>query len=183
MMLDRRSVLLGAAACGMTQLFTRAAWAALPERRLFFRNAHNNERIDVCYFAGGRPRADGIAEVNHFMRDWRTNDVARMDTDLLDALVRLHAATDADKRAYFTLISGYRSPKTNAILHRGTPGVASKSQHMLGKAVDIRLKNVPLDRVHKAAVALRAGGVGYYPDSGFVHVDTGRVRTWRASLE
>lgn len=178
MMFDRRSVLFGAAACGVSQLFSAAAWAAIPERRLLLRNAHNGERADICYYSGGRLRTSGIAELNHFMRDWRTNDVARIDTGLLDTLVQLHRATGADKRAYFTLISGYRSPKTNGKLHRTTAGVATKSQHMLGKAVDINLKTVRLANLHKAALSMKAGGVGYYPESNFVHVDTGRVRHW-----
>ncbi|WP_420878306.1 DUF882 domain-containing protein [Sphingobium yanoikuyae] len=178
MIFDRRSALFGAAACGMAQLFSKPSWAAIPERRLAFRNLHNSEHIDICYFSGGRFRRDGIAELNHFMRDWRTGEAIRMDTSLLDTLVHLQAATGADKRAYFTLISGYRSPKTNGRLHRNSTGVASKSQHMLGKAVDIRLKNIRLANLHKAALSLRAGGVGYYPESNFVHVDTGRVRHW-----
>ncbi|MET0361930.1 MAG: DUF882 domain-containing protein [Sphingobium sp.] len=178
MMFDRRSMLLGAAALGAASLIPSAALSALPERRLLLRNAHNDERIDICYFSDGRLRSDGIAEVNHFMRDWRTGDVTRMDPGLLDTLVQLHAATDADPRAYFTLISGYRSPQTNDRLHRNTSGVASQSQHMLGKAVDIRLKDVALANLHRAAVSLGAGGVGYYPESGFVHVDTGPVRRW-----
>ncbi|KAA9018134.1 DUF882 domain-containing protein [Sphingobium limneticum] len=181
MMMDRRAVLLGAAACGASQLFPATTWAALPERRLLFRNAHNGEKVDVCYYSGGRLRASGIAELNHFLRDWRTGEVTRMDTDLFDTLVQLHAATGADKRAYFTLISGYRSPKTNARLHLGSHGVASKSQHMRGKAVDIQLRNVRLASLQKAALSLKAGGVGYYPDDGFVHVDTGPVRRWNGN--
>ena len=80
MIFDRRSVLFGTAACGMAQLFPAAAWAAIPERRLAFRNLHNSEHIDICYFSGGRFRRDGIAELNHFMRDWRTGEAIRMDT-------------------------------------------------------------------------------------------------------
>lgn len=108
----------------------------------------------------------------------RTGDVTRMDTGLFDTLVQLHAATGADKRAGFTLISGYRSPRTNGRLHEHSDGVASKSQHMRGKAVDISLKSVRLSNLQKAALSLRAGGVGYYPEDGFVHVDTGPVRRW-----
>lgn len=178
MMMDRRGVLLGAAACGVAQLFPATAWAVLPERRLIFRNAHNGERADVCYYSGGRLRVSGIAELNYFLRDWRTGDVTRMDTGLFDTLVQLHAATGADKRAGFTLISGYRSPRTNGRLHEHSDGVASKSQHMRGKAVDISLKSVRLSNLQKAALSLRAGGVGYYPEDGFVHVDTGPVRRW-----
>lgn len=178
MMMDRRSVLFGAATLGAMQLFPTAAWAALPERRLFLQNSHNGERADICYFSGGCLRTEGVAELNHFLRDWRTNEVTRMDTQLFDTLVQLHAATDADKRAPFTLISGYRSPKTNGRLHRASSGVASQSQHMRGKAVDITLKNVRLANLHKAALSLRAGGVGYYPRDNFVHVDTAAVRHW-----
>lgn len=178
MIMDRRAVLLGAAACGAAQLFPAAAWAALPERRLLLRNANTGERADVCYFSGGQLRKSGLAELNHFLRDWRTGDVARIDPDLFDALVQIHKVTGADKRAAFTLISGYRSPKTNGRLHQRSNAVASKSQHMRGKAVDIALTNVRLSNVRKAALSLRAGGVGYYPQDGFVHVDTGPVRHW-----
>lgn len=178
MMFDRRSVLFGAAMCGASQIFSNAAWAAIPERRLLFHNSHNGERVDVCYFSGGKFRKSGVAELNHFLRDWRTNDVSRIDTHLFDTLVQLHGAAGADRRAPFTLISGYRSPKTNGRLHCNTSGVASKSQHMLGKAVDISLRNVRLANLHKAALSLRAGGVGYYPESNFVHIDTGRMRHW-----
>ncbi|MET0248667.1 MAG: DUF882 domain-containing protein [Sphingobium sp.] len=178
MTMDRRAVLLGAVACGAAQLSPASAWAAMPERRLLLRNAHNGERVDVCYFSGGRLRSAGLAELNHFLRDWRTGEVARMDPALFDTLTQIHVATGADRRANFTLISGYRSPKTNGRLHRNSDGVASKSQHMRGKAVDIALKNVRLANVHKAALSLRAGGVGYYPQDGFVHVDTGPVRRW-----
>ncbi len=179
MMMDRRAVLRGAAALTVSQLFPAALWAGIPERRLLLRNSHNGERADVCYFSGGRLRSDGVAELNHFLRDWRTGDVTRMDTVLFDTLVQLHAATDADRRAPFTLISGYRSPKTNARLHSGSASVASKSQHMRGKAVDINLKDVRLANLHKAAMSLRAGGVGYYPGDNFVHVDTAAVRHWQ----
>jgi len=85
----------------------------------------------------GKLRAEAVAELNHFLRDWRTGDATRMDTALFDTLVQLHAATDADKRAPFTLICGYRSPRTNARLHQSSSSVASHSQHMEGKAVDI----------------------------------------------
>jgi uncharacterized protein YcbK (DUF882 family) len=129
-------------------------------------------------FSGGKFRKSGVAELNHFLRDGRTNDVSRIDTHLFDTLVQLHGVAGADRRAPFTLISGYRSPKTNGRLHCNTFGVASKSQHMLGKAVDISLRNVRLANLQKAALSLRAGGVGYYPESNFVHIDTGRSRHW-----
>jgi uncharacterized protein YcbK (DUF882 family) len=164
---------------GASQLFPAKLWAAISERRLILRNSHNGEQVDVCYFSGGKLRADDVAELNHFLRDWRTGEVTRMDTQLFDALVQLHAATDADARAPFTLISGYRSPKTNGRLHAASASVASQSQHMRGKAVDINLKGVRLANLHNAAMSLRAGGVGYYPNDNFVHVDTATVRYWQ----
>ncbi len=180
MMMDRRAVLMGAAVLGASQLFPAALWAATPERRLILRNSHNGEQADVCYYSDGMLRADGIAELNHFLRDWRTGDVTFMDPQLFDTLVQLRAATDADTRTPFTLISGYRSPKTNRRLHAASASVASQSQHMRGKAVDINLKGVRLADLQRAALSLRAGGVGYYPNDNFVHVDTAAVRHWQA---
>src|ERR1700750_1244541 len=130
MMMDRRAMLRGVAVLGASQLFPASLWAAMPERRLILQNSHNGERVDVCYHSRGKWRAEGVAELNHFLRDWRTGDATRMDTTLFDTLVQLHAATDADKRAPFTLICGYRSPRTNARLHQRSSSVASHSQHM-----------------------------------------------------
>lgn len=179
MNMDRRAVLRGAAALGASQLFPAMLWASTPERRLILRNSHNGERADVCYHSGGKLRADGVAELNHFLRDWRTGDVTRMDTQLFDTLAQLHAVTDADRRAPFTLICGYRSPVTNRRMHAHSSGVASQSQHVHGKAVDINLKGVRLADLHKAALSLQAGGVGFYPSDNFIHVDTAGVRHWR----
>ncbi|HEX7819006.1 MAG TPA: DUF882 domain-containing protein [Sphingobium sp.] len=178
MMMDRRAVLRGAAVLGASQLLPVRLWAAMPERRLVLHNSHNGERADVCYFSQGELRAEGVAELNHILRDWRTGDVMRMDTGLFDTLVQLHAATDAGKQAPFTLISGYRSPRTNGRLHEASSEVASHSQHMRGRAADIRLQGVRLANLREAALSLRAGGVGYYPNDNFVHVDTAEIRHW-----
>jgi len=112
------------------------------------------------------------------MRDWRTGDACHMDPALFDLLVRLRDRLDVSPHKHLKLVSGYRCPKTNRALHARSHGVASKSQHMLGKATDIFIPGVALHRLRAAAVSLRGGGVGYYPHDGFVHVDTGRVRQW-----
>jgi uncharacterized protein YcbK (DUF882 family) len=177
--LSRRHLLGGALALGGLSLVPQTAFAALPERRLAFRNVHNSERVDVRYYGAGGFDPDGLAEINHALRDWRTGDIAEMDTDLLDLLVAIREKLDVAPRRPFDLISGYRSPTTNAMLREhGGGGVASRSQHLLGRATDIALPGISLDRIRMAAMSEERGGVGYYPNDGFVHVDTGRVRSW-----
>lgn len=173
----RRQMLGGAAALVMTALSARVSAREL-ERRIAFSNPHNGERYDACYFSGGRYREAGLAELNHAMRDWRTGEVRHMDPRLLDLLVKVRDRLDVPARKHLRLISGYRCPRTNRALHARSNGVASKSQHLLGKASDIAIPGVALRNLHKAAISLRGGGVGYYPHDGFVHVDTGRVRQW-----
>lgn len=145
-------------------------------RTLDFVHTHTGERLAVEYFGGGEYVPDALAEVNHFLRDFRTGDVHPIDPGLLDVL---HALTDLTTSARpFQVISGYRSPATNEMLRHRSEGVAAGSLHMQGQAIDIRLADVPLATLRRAALAVRRGGVGYYPASDFVHVDTGRVRTW-----
>jgi uncharacterized protein YcbK (DUF882 family) len=174
----RRNVLGAMIAAGATALVPAPLLAAMPERRLSFRNVHNDERADACYFSQGRFRADGIAELNHAMRDWRNGDIARMDPDLFDLLVGVREKLGLSDSTKFELISGYRSPVTNAMLHERSGAVASKSQHLLGKAADVHIPGVPLERLHAAGMAMNRGGVGFYPADNFVHLDTGPVRTW-----
>ncbi|WP_380875066.1 DUF882 domain-containing protein [Sphingomonas sp. DBB INV C78] len=178
--IDRRGLLAGVLAIGASSVIApQTAFAMLGERRLAFRNVHNNERIDARYWGASGIDRDGLAEINHGMRDWRTGDVASMDPSLIDLLVTLRDKLGASPRTSFDLISGYRSPRTNASLRaHGGGGVATKSQHMLGKASDIALPGVRLETVRSAALSIGRGGVGFYPRDGFVHVDTGRVRTW-----
>jgi uncharacterized protein YcbK (DUF882 family) len=152
--------------------------AAMPERRLAFRNIHNGERADACYFSRGAIRPDGIAELNHAMRDWRNGKIAAMDHDLFDLLVGVRQKLGIGPSTKFELISGYRSPETNAMLHERSGAVASKSQHLLGKAADVHIPGVPLERLQAAGLAMGRGGVGLYPRDGFVHLDTGPVRAW-----
>lgn len=175
---SRRDLMSGGTAALVMSALSERASARTPERRLALVNPHNGERYDACFYAGGRYRADGLAELNHAMRDWRTGATRTMDPHLLDLLVQVRDRLDVGARTPLKLVSGYRSPKTNGALHARSHGVASKSQHMLGKATDIAIQGVPLNRLRDAALSLRGGGVGYYPHDGFVHVDTGAVRHW-----
>ncbi|WP_182466879.1 YcbK family protein [Sphingomonas gilva] len=153
----------------------------LPEKRIAFRSVNTGERIDARYFNANGWDAEGLAEINHGLRDWRTGEVFEIDRKLIALLTDLRDTLEVAPRTAFDLISGYRSPATNSSLRKAGgahTGVATKSQHMLGKAADIALPGIPLDRLRSAARAAQKGGVGFYPVDGFVHVDTGRVRFW-----
>lgn len=150
--------------------------AAAEPRVLSFEHLHTGERLGVEYFRGGRYLPDALGSVNHLLRDFRTGDEHAIDERLLDLLHDLSAVTES--RRPFQVISGYRSPATNQMLRQHSEGVASHSLHMQGQAIDIRLADVPLPKVRAAALSIHRGGVGFYPASNFVHVDTGRVRTW-----
>ena len=145
-------------------------------RKVAVHNLHTGESLNTVFWESGRYVADALSEVNHVLRDFRTGEVHAIDPRLLDLLDSLARKTEASTP--FQVVSGYRSPKTNARLHRETHGVAEHSLHMKGMAIDIRLAGVDLSRLHGAALSLRAGGVGYYPASDFVHVDVGPVRSW-----
>ncbi len=146
-------------------------------RMLRLNHTHTGERLAIEYFTGGHYQHEALSEVDRFLRDFRTGAVHRIDPSLLDILHQLRSATGATEP--FEVISGYRSPRTNAMLRtRGGGGVASNSLHIQGKAIDIRLPGVSLKHLRDAALDLKRGGVGYYPASQFVHVDTGRVRRW-----
>ena len=149
----------------------------LKERRLSFHNLHTGERVSTVYWSQGHYVEDGLAEINHVLRDFRTDQVIEMDPQLMDLLHQLRATVGVTKKP-FEIISGYRSPDTNAMLRSKSSGVAKRSLHMEGKAADIRIPGLELGHLRQAALSLKAGGVGYYPKSGFVHVDTGRVRSW-----
>lgn len=155
----------------------RRALASTPApRALHFDHLHTGERLNVEYFSAGTYVPDALAAVDHLLRDFRTRIVGHIDPGLLDVLHRLAVLTGTGKP--FEIISGYRSPATNAMLRARSSGVATHSLHMTGQAIDIRLADVPLTALRDAALSMRAGGVGYYAKSNFVHVDTGRVRAW-----
>jgi uncharacterized protein YcbK (DUF882 family) len=177
--LATRRHFIGAGASFLSSLCVPAVTqAALPERRLAFSNPHNGERFDACYFSNGRYRPEGLAELNHALRDWRTGETGHMDPRLLDLLVRIRNRLEVSPGVHFRLISGYRCPSTNRALHGRSSEVAIKSQHLLGKATDIAIPRTNLARLRNAAMSLQGGGVGYYPADGFVHIDTGHVRHW-----
>jgi uncharacterized protein YcbK (DUF882 family) len=153
-----------------------AAVAPARPKALAFRNLHTGESLRAVYWADGRFVPEALREIDWVLRDFRTGEARAIDRRLLDLLSTLRARLDT--REPFEVISGYRSPATNALLHRTTSGVATGSLHVEGMAIDIRVPGRPLPGLRDAALGLRGGGVGYYPDSGFVHVDVGRVRTW-----
>lgn len=142
-------------------------------------NLHTGETLETCYFNGQRYVRSELQRLNHICRDFRQNEVHPMDKKLFDQITRIQAALGTD--AEVQIISGYRSPTTNAMLRNKSSGVAKKSFHMLGQAIDFRLEGVSLKQLHEAALSLKAGGVGYYPKSQFVHIDTGPVRQWQGA--
>jgi len=139
-------------------------------------NLHTGEKMEAVYWADGDYIPDVLDAVNVQLRDFRTGDVHPIAPELLDLLDSVNTLTGT--QAKFEVISGYRSAATNAMLRERSEEVAKKSFHMSGMAIDIRLPDVDLDRLHAAALSLGRGGVGYYPYSNFVHVDVGPVRTW-----
>jgi uncharacterized protein YcbK (DUF882 family) len=145
-------------------------------RELEFHNLHTGESLRRVYWEGGHYVADSLAEIDYVLRDFRTGDVHRIDPALLDLVHRVRRALDSDRPVH--VISGYRSPATNAMLARRSKGVAKNSLHVKGMAIDLRLPDRRLADLRAAALALAGGGVGYYPKSDFVHMDTGRVRAW-----
>ena len=172
----RRFLRLGVGGAVALIVPARRAAAASGARTLAFRNLHTGEFVRATYWAAGRYVREGLSQIDRLLRDHRTNAVHPIDRRLLALLDDLHDRLDT--REAFEVISGYRSPASNAMLASTTSGVSPTSLHVSGMAVDIRVPGRPLRTVCNAAEALRAGGVGYYPDSDFVHVDVGRVRYW-----
>ncbi|MCG9599156.1 DUF882 domain-containing protein [Vibrio sp. Isolate25] len=154
------------------------AFTAHPDqpRALAFSNLHTGEELESCYFDGRVYVANELSRIDNICRDFRRNEVHKMDKYLFDQISLIQSQLGVD--AEVQIISGYRSPATNAALRSKSNGVAKKSYHMLGQAIDFRLDGVNLKRVRDAAIELQAGGVGYYPRSNFVHIDTGPVRRW-----
>lgn len=155
---------------------TRRAEAALRERSVLLHHRHTGEILRTTYFADGRYQSGELRAATHHLRDWRDNTQLPVDPRLLDLLWSLRAALETAEP--IQVFCGYRSPETNAMLRRTRGGAARHSLHMRAMAVDLQVEGRTLRQVHRAAVALQAGGVGYYPRSGFVHVDTGDIRYW-----
>ena len=160
-------------------LLVSPAYAAIDrggQRQLSLHNLHTGEHVTRTYWADGEYLAEPLADIDRVLRDHRTDDVHPIDPQLLDVLHRLRDRVGCNKP--FEIISGFRSPKTNSMLRGKSNGVAKKSLHMQGKAIDLRLPGHELGKLRQAALSLQAGGVGYYPRSNFLHLDTGRVRHW-----
>jgi uncharacterized protein YcbK (DUF882 family) len=151
------------------------ARAAVP-RSLAFRHVHTGESLSLVYAVGDAYLPDALRAVQRLLRDHRSHAEHPVDPALLDQLQRLAGITGT--REPFRIICGYRERRTNEALRGATPGVARHSLHLEGRAVDLSLADIPLAELRDAALSLRAGGVGFYPDSGFLHLDTGRVRRW-----
>ncbi|MCW8829214.1 MAG: DUF882 domain-containing protein [Gammaproteobacteria bacterium] len=178
-MISRRIFLQGAVAATVavaTPGLHAAVASADAERRLNFYNLHTGERLSATFWADGHYVAEELAAIDHLLRDHRRNEVEAIDTRLLEQLHTLQR--HFGKHDTFHVISGYRSPQTNAALNSRSSGVAKRSLHMQGRAIDIRLPGVELKSLRQAALAQKAGGVGYYPKSDFIHLDTGRPRFW-----
>lgn len=166
---------LGLAAAVGAPVLARAVEGA--QRVLALDHTHTHEKINQIYAVGDRYLPQGLDVLNHFLRDHYSGEVGHMDPQLFDQLHRVRLLLGASMP--YQVISGYRSPRTNEHLRQTRGGgVATRSLHMDGRAIDVRLPGVPLAELRDAALSLQAGGVGYYPGEQFVHLDTGRVRRW-----
>lgn len=172
----RRCLALASAAAALLAL-PAVGLGGAAERRLELTNLHGGEKLTVTFHDEHDMAPDAAAALRHLLRDYRVNDEHEMDFDLFMQLTDL--ARECGVPAKFAVISGYRSPGTNAKLRAAGHAVAEHSQHMEGHAIDVRLEGCPLARLHELALAAGRGGVGYYPRSNFVHIDTGRVRSWQ----
>jgi uncharacterized protein YcbK (DUF882 family) len=176
----RRFVRISGIAVGALAIAPASAFAMLTAphrpRRLRFLNLHTGERLDAVYYEHGRYISQALGEINYILRDFRQDVVKPIHPKLLDLVVAIRRHLDTDGE--IEVISGYRTPKTNAMLAARSHGVATHSLHMKAMALDFRVQGRTLEQLHRVAVAMRGGGVGYYPRSDFVHVDIGRVRYW-----
>ena len=145
-------------------------------RSLSFYHTHTAVELSVTYYSNGEYDDEALAELNRFLKDFRTGDAMEMDRAVFDIIFDIQK--EAGSTGVYQVISGYRSPATNEMLRSNSGGVAKNSQHLLGKAIDVRLTDLDTVKLRDVAIALQRGGVGYYRESDFVHVDTGRVRRW-----
>ncbi|HUD53367.1 DUF882 domain-containing protein [Parvibaculum sp.] len=169
---------LGTASLAVASLaIARPAMAAVgAPRKLELHNIHTGESFATTYWADGAYVPGAMAGIRKVLRDHRDGSEHDIDPRLLDLLAALRGRLDTTAR--YEVISGYRSPHSNGLMHKASSGVAKRSLHMEGRAIDIRVPGRDLKLVHKAALALKSGGVGYYPKNDFVHVDCGKVRHW-----
>ncbi len=179
---DRRTLLKGtltlSAATLISTVGIKPVFASVEGGRynLSVFNLHTHESYEGLYRVGNQYLPESFEHINYTLRDHRTNEVFPMDPRVIDIAAAIHKMSGSRKP--FKILSGYRSPKTNKMLSKESGKVAKQSLHMSGQAVDLALDDVPLGRLHQIATKLKAGGVGYYARSGFVHVDSGKFRTW-----
>ncbi|MBI1492354.1 DUF882 domain-containing protein [Rhodobacteraceae bacterium MYP1-1] len=145
-------------------------------RRIRMHSGRTGETIDTVYWIEGEYIREALTDINYFMRDWRRDEATNMDTRTIDIMAAAHNLLDVNEP--YLMLSGYRSPATNAMLRSRSRGVARNSLHMQGKAADLRLNSRSVGQMFNAAKACAAGGVGRYSSSNFVHMDCGQVRTW-----
>ncbi|WP_018632851.1 DUF882 domain-containing protein [Neomegalonema perideroedes] len=183
---SRRRVLQALSACAFSAVAAPAAAAPyaspLPARkpvvrRLNLTNAHTGETFSGVYFANGAYVRESLTRLNYLLRDWRNNEIIAIDRRTLDIVSQMQRDLDTDEP--FNVISAYRTPATNAMLRERDSAVASRSYHLRGMAMDLRLKTRSVEQIRRAASEQRAGGVGAYANSRFVHVDSGPLRSWR----
>lgn len=174
---SRRSLLKAAGSLIPLALLPFPALARMRDvRQLSFYHTHTSEKLDVVYVENGAYVPKALAEVNYLLRDFRNGDVHPIDPRLLDVLYAVRERTGSNGQ--FEVLSGFRSQATNDMLRHSSTGVARNSMHLKGQAIDVRLVGAGTRDVQRVAIAMARGGVGYYPDSDFVHLDTGHVRTW-----
>ena len=179
--MTRRGLLRAFAATAITAAPTYAKAAGFLRgagdvRRLAMYSGRTGEMLNTIYWVEGEYITEALKEINYFMRDWREDAVRTMDTRTVDILAASHALLDVHEP--YLLLSGYRTPATNALLRSRSRGVAKNSLHIKGQANDVRLKSRSVNQIYRAALACNAGGVGKYSRSNFVHMDCGQVRTW-----
>ncbi|HAY40177.1 MAG TPA: hypothetical protein DCY53_13075 [Desulfobacteraceae bacterium] len=182
MVIDRRCFLKIGAQAALCSVFPATAIASIgrssaPKRKLFLFNAHTGEKLDVCYYAQGQYQHEALEDINYIFRDYRTGKIKPIRKELLNLLHSVSKKLDRPTR--FHIISGYRSPETNAELRKKSKYVVKNSLHTQGEAADIRIPDCDTKWLRKVCMTLKAGGVGYYRKSDFVHVDVGPVRHWQ----
>ena len=185
--LSRRQILGGGVFFSLFPALSLSAWAApAPASKVLrLRNLHTEELLDVVYWRGTYLR-EGLDAINKFMRDYRTGEIFPMDRRLLDQLYELSQRLNMTSDHRFEIISGFRAPKTQAMLATlGDKTQGNITYHMAGRAIDLRVPKIPLEKVYRTALEMKAGGVGYYPRplDNFIHLDRGSVRTWTNNAE
>ena len=178
---SRRAILGAFAATAVTAAPTISGAAGLLRgagdiRRIQMYSGRTGERIDTIYWIDGEYIGEALREISVFMRDWRNGQAVAIDTRTVDIIAATHNLLEVSEP--YQLLSGYRSPQTNAMLRSQSSGVARNSLHLRGQAADLHLSTRSVNQIARAAVACQAGGVGRYSGSGFVHMDCGDVRTW-----